>query len=126
MQLQLIKENYFNAVKNKQIKEIQLGNPSIEFKKPHTSLINSAFLFLGYPIWWSDLPMAGYTFLENNDFNGKTIIPFCTNEGSGMGSSERFIKQLCPNSTIMKGTSIHGAEAANADSEAQQIAGMAR
>ena len=83
-------------------------------------------IILGYPNWWGTMPMACYTFLESYDFSGKTIIPFCTNEGSGMGSSERFIKQLCPNSTIMKGTYIHGAEAANADSEAQQIAGMAR
>ena len=82
-------------------------------------------IILGYPNWWGTMPMACYTFLESYDFSGKIIIPFCTNEGSGMGSSERFIKQLCPNSTIMKGTSIHGAEAANADREARQIAEMA-
>ena len=40
--------------------------------------------------------MVVYTFLESYDFTGKTIIPFCTNEGSGMGSSVRFIKKLCP------------------------------
>ena len=45
-------------------------------------------VFLGYPIWWSDLPMAVYTFLENNDFNGKTIIPFCTSAGSYMTGKE--------------------------------------
>ena len=54
------------------------------------------------------------------------IIPFCTNEGSGMGSSVRFIKKLCPGATVEDGTPIHGAEAANADSEAREIASMAK
>ena len=66
------------------------------------------------------------TFLESYDFTGKRIIPFCTNEGSGMGSSVRFIKKLCPGATVEDGISIHGAEAANADSEAREIADMAK
>ena len=45
-------------------------------------------IFLGYPIWWSDMPMAVYTFLESYDFSGKTIIPFCTHEGSGLSSTD--------------------------------------
>ena len=83
-------------------------------------------IILGYPNWWGTMPMVCYTFLESYDFGGKRIIPFCTNEGSGMGSSERFIKKLCPTATVMDGTPIHGAEAANADREAQRIAGMAK
>ena len=70
--------------------------------------------------------MVCYTFLESYDFTGKTIIPFCTNEGSGMGSSVRFIKKLCPGAVVTEGTSIHGAEATYADSEAQEIADLAR
>ncbi|MBR2256572.1 MAG: hypothetical protein IJ899_04370 [Blautia sp.] len=42
------------------------------------------------------MPMAVFTFLEAFDFSGKTILPFCTNEGSGMGGSERDIKKVCP------------------------------
>jgi flavodoxin len=42
-------------------------------------------IFLGYPNWWGTMPMAVFTFLETYDFSGKTIIPFCTHEGSGMG-----------------------------------------
>jgi flavodoxin len=41
-------------------------------------------IFLGYPIWWRTMPMALFTFLEEYDFSGKTIIPFCTHEGSGI------------------------------------------
>lgn len=62
---------------------------------------------------------------ESYNFTGKTIIPFCTNEGSGMGSSVRFIKKLCPGANVEDGTPIHGAEAANADSEAREIVDMA-
>ena len=83
-------------------------------------------MILGYPNWWGTMPMVCYTFLESYDFTGKTIIPFCTNEGSGMGSSVRFIKKLCPGATVENGISIHGAEAANADDEAREIAGLAK
>jgi flavodoxin len=72
------------------------------------------------------MPMVCYTFLESYDFTGKTIIPYCTNEGSGMGSSVRFIKKLCPTAYVTDGTPIHGAEAANADREAREIAELAK
>lgn len=44
-------------------------------------------IYLGYPNYWSTMPMAVFTFLEHFDFSGKTIKPFCTHEGSGLGSS---------------------------------------
>ena len=49
---------------------------------------------LGYPDWWGTIPMAVLTFLDSYDFSGKTIVPYCTHEGSGLGSSERDIKKL--------------------------------
>ncbi len=67
-------------------------------------------VFVGYPNWWGTLPMCMFTLLEKLDTAGKTIIPFCTNEGSGMGSSERDLKKLCGGANIKKGLSIHGAE----------------
>ena len=48
-------------------------------------------IFLGYPNWWGTMPMPMFTFLEEYDFARKTIIPFCTHEGSGMGRSEKDI-----------------------------------
>lgn len=57
------------------------------------------------------MPMAMFTFLEHYDLSGKRIVPFCTNEGSGMGSSERDLKKICAGAMIEKGLSIHGAEA---------------
>ena len=97
-----------------------------EVKDPLASIDDYDIIILGYPNWWGTMPMVVYTFLESYDFTGKTIIPFCTNEGSGMGSSERFIKKLCPTVNLLSGTPIHGAEAANADREAKHIADLAR
>ena len=68
-------------------------------------------VFLGYPNWWGTCPTCVFTFLEQYDFSGKKILPFCTNEGSGMGSSEADVKKLCRGATVLKGLPIHGAEA---------------
>ena len=65
-----------------------------------------------YPNYWGTMPMAVYTFLEAFDFSGKTILPLCTNEGSGMGSSEREIKKLCPGANLKQGLPITGGSAA--------------
>lgn len=67
-------------------------------------------IFVGYPNWWGTMPMCMFTLLEKYDFSGKTVIPFCTNEGSGMGSSERDLKKLCIGAEIKSGLSVHGAE----------------
>ena len=48
------------------------------------------------------------TLLEEYDFSGKTIIPFCTHEGSGLGYRENDIVKLCPNTSLLKGLAIHG------------------
>lgn len=82
-----------------------------ELKKSLDSLEGYDMIFLGYPNWWGTMPMAVYTFLESCDFTGKSIIPFCTHEGSGMGRSEREIRKLCPEAKVLGGTAIHGAEA---------------
>ena len=70
-------------------------------------------IVLAYPNYWGTFPMAVATFLERYDFTGKTILPLCTNEGSGMGGSEREIKKLVPGADVRKGLPIHGSEAAN-------------
>ena len=97
-----------------------------EVKNPLEGIDGYDTIILGYPNWWGTMPMVCYTFLESYDFTGKTIIPFCTNEGSGMGSSVRFIKKLCPGANVTDGTPIHGAEAANADREARAIADLVK
>ena len=71
-------------------------------------------IILAYPNYWGTMPMAVFTFLENFDFSGKTILPLCTNEGSGMGGSERDIKKTCPGAAVKSGLAVTGSEAANA------------
>lgn len=51
-------------------------------------------VFLAYPIWWGEAPRIVYTFMESYDFSGKTIVPFCTSGGSGIGSSARNLHSL--------------------------------
>ena len=94
-----------------------------EVKNPLESIDEYDTIILGYPNWWGTMPMVVYTFLESYDFTGKTIIPFCTNEGSGMGSSERDLKNLCKGATVKAGLSVHGAEAANSE---QKVAAWAK
>ena len=70
---------------------------------------------LAYPNYWGTMPMAVFTFLETFDFSGKTILPLCTNEGSGMGGSERDIRRACPGATVKAGLPITGSSAANCE-----------
>ncbi|EQE88347.1 flavodoxin-like fold family protein [Clostridioides difficile CD69] len=57
-------------------------------------------VFVGYPIWWSDLPMIMYSFFDEYDFSDKTIIPFSTHGGSGLADTISTIKELEPNATV--------------------------
>lgn len=63
-------------------------------------------IFLGYPIWWYTEPMAIRTFLEEYDFSGKTIVPFCTTLGAGVAESVKDIKSICPNATVLEGVTL--------------------
>lgn len=74
-------------------------------------------IFLGYPNWWSTMPMVVFTFLEAYDFAGKTLLPFCTNEGSGLGHSESDIKKLCPKAKVLKGLAIRGSAVKGAEGD---------
>ena len=77
-------------------------------------------IVLAYPNYWGTMPMAVFTFLELFEFSGKTILPLCTNEGSGMGGSERDIKRACSGATVKKGLSIIGSQAADSKSSLQR------
>ncbi len=70
-------------------------------------------IILAYPNYWGTMPMAVFTFLERYDFSGKTILPLCTNEGSGMGKSERDIEKLAKGATVKKGLPITGSNASD-------------
>ncbi len=75
-------------------------------------------IFIGHPIWWSTFPAPIRSFLSDYDLAGKTIIPFCTHEGSKSGNSVADISKLCPRSTILEGLAIrHGEDAKKLESE---------
>lgn len=59
-------------------------------------------IFIGYPNWWDDMPMILYTFLEQYDFSGKTIIPFCTHGGSGFSRTIQTIQDKQPGATVIR------------------------
>ena len=77
-------------------------------------------VFFGYPIWWGDLPMIAYTFLEGHDWSGKTVIPFNTHEGSGQGGTQRTVESLCAGATVLNGLAIQGKTAQNNRDAAQK------
>jgi flavodoxin len=74
-------------------------------------------VFVGYPIWWGTVPMPVASFLSEYDFSGKTIVPFCTHEGSGLGRSVEDIKELCPQPAIIDGLAVRGSGTRKAQNE---------
>lgn len=71
-------------------------------------------VFLGYPSWWGTMPMAMFTFLEQYDLAGKTIVPFCTHEGSGLGRGPADIGRLSPGATVGQGFAARGGQVGGA------------
>ena len=67
-------------------------------------------IFVGYPIWWYQMPMAMYTFFDTYDFNDKTIVPFNTHEGSGVSGTNDDIKKLEPKANVLKSLAIRGGD----------------
>lgn len=67
-------------------------------------------IFIGYPIWWGDAPRIVSTFVERYDFSGKTIVPFCTSGGSGMGSSAANLEQLASGAQWLSGKRLNGSD----------------
>ena len=65
-------------------------------------------IILGFPIWWYVAPTIINTFLESYDFSGKTIVPFATSGGSGMGSTNEKLAPSCPGAILMKGKMLNG------------------
>lgn len=57
-------------------------------------------VFVGFPIWWYQAPRIVETFLESGDFSGKTIVPFATSGGSGMGKTGQILSRICPDATV--------------------------
>ena len=105
-------EDYYACIDEAK-KELQEGARP-ELKQYSDNLDSYENIVIGFPNWWGTMPMAMFTFLEHYDLTGKKIIPFCTNEGSGMGQSEEDIRKICPGAYVGSGLSIKGSTAADA------------
>lgn len=79
----------------------EIGSSDIDLTKYKT-------IYLGYPIWWGDAPRIMSTFVEKYNFDGKTIIPFCTSGGSGIGRSGLNLKDLAGSGNWLNGERISG------------------
>lgn len=77
-------------------------------------------IFLGYPNWWGDLPMCVYTFLEQHDWQGKVVIPFCTHEGSGLSDTENRLRAACRGASALNGLAVRGSVAQNEREKARK------
>ena len=70
-------------------------------------------IFIGGPVWWGTYPQVMFTFFSKYDLNGKTLIPFTTHEGSGLGSCAKDLQKVYPNATVKQGLAIRGTDAQN-------------
>ena len=105
-QLQAYSGDYNKCIA--QAQEDQRRNARPELRSYPESFEGYDVIYLGFPNYWGTMPMAVFTFLEHFDFTGKTIRPFCTHEGSGMGGSIGDIERLCPGARVEKGLAIRG------------------
>lgn len=74
-------------------------------------------VYVGYPIWWGDMPRILYTFFDNYDFDGKTIAPFCTSGGSGLSGTPGTIAELEAGATVLDGLHVGDSAVDNAESQ---------
>lgn len=98
-------ENYNKVVRNAEIEERKSARPAVLGKVDNPDSYD--IIFLGFPDWYYTMPMPVFTFLEENDFSNKTIIPFCTHGGSRFGHAIQDLKKICPTSNIEKGLEIY-------------------
>ena len=108
--------NSYNAVVDQAKKEIQAGyTPVLQSTLDHIESYDT--IFVGSPNWWSTIAPPVTTFLSQYDVSGKTIVPFCTHGGGGLGRVERDIAKLCPQSTVLSCLEIYGSGSGNAHAE---------
>jgi flavodoxin len=79
-----------------------------ELKSAVSNIASYDVIFVGSPNWWGTITPPVMTFLSTHDFSGKTIVPFITHEGSGLGRSERDVKRSAPGATVLEGQSFRG------------------
>ena len=97
-----------------------LENAIKSMGKPLPNLDDYDEIYLGYPNYCGTMPMAVYTFLEHYDWQGKTIHPFCTNEGSGLSNTEQDIRRAAKGARVAHGLSLRGSAVEGAKPKLEQ------
>ena len=89
---------------------VEMSDPSSrpEIAEKIPNLADYDTVFLGFPIWWYVAPRIINTFVESYDFTGKTLVPFATSGGSGMGRTVDALRKLCPNANWKAGKMVNG------------------
>ena len=87
--------------------EMSDSNSRPEIAEKFSNMDDYNTVFIGYPIWWYVAPTIINTFVESYDFSGKTIVPFATSGGSGMGKTVEMLKPLCPTANWEKGKMLN-------------------
>lgn len=88
---------------------VEMNNPNSrsEIAEKVSNMDDYNTIFIGFPIWWYVAPTIINTFVESYDFSGKTIVPFATSGGSGMGKTVEILKSLCPTANWKKGKMLN-------------------
>lgn len=106
----------YDAVMAQAKREIGRGyRPALKGRLPDIGAYD--VIFVGSPCWWATIAPPVATFLTSCDLAGKTVVPFMTHEGSGMGHSEADIRRLCPRSTVPDGLAVRGSAVRNSKNE---------
>lgn len=106
---------YDQMVKRAEQEQERDERPEIKNKVKNISQYDT--IYVGYPIWWSDMPQIMYTFFDTYDLKGKNIIPFCTHAGSGLSGTMGRIKKMEPQATVYKGLAIYRTDVTGSDSK---------
>lgn len=108
-------DTYDQMVRRAQQEQEKNERPAI--KNRITNISQYDTIYVGYPVWWSDMPQIMYTFFDTYDLKGKNIIPFCTHAGSGLSGTVGRIKKLEPQATVYKGLAIYRTDVTGSDSK---------
>ena len=121
IELQTVKsypEDY-EAVKKQAMQELNSGfKPALKTKVEKIGSYD--VIFVGTPIWWGTIAAPVKSFLSQYDLSGKSIVPFITHAGSGLGRSVSDISKLCPKSTLLEGVAIWGRDVKSAQNEVSE------
>lgn len=108
-------DTYDQMVRRAEREQEKNERPAMKNKVKNISQYDT--IYVGYPIWWSDMPQILYTFFDTYDLKGKNIIPFCTHAGSGLSGTVGRIKKLEPQATVYKGLAIYRTDVTGSDSK---------